>query len=96
MEDYYALLPQPLDLNSWTAWQFHDPKSGNGFVQVFRHNSREGKMQVALRGLTLGKSYNFTDPLGDAQKKINGADAMNGMTFSLEPMTSQIFEYEVA
>ena len=96
MEDYYSLLPQPLDLNGWTAWQFHNPKTESGFVQVFRRNSPGKTKQLSLCGLTADRSYYFSDPLSSTQKKVSGAEAMKGIDFTLAPMSSQILAYESA
>ncbi len=96
MEDYYPLTAQPLDLNGWAAWQFHNPKTGSGFVQAFRQNSAEGTKTLALRGLKADGSYHFTDPLGNTQRKLTGQEATKGIDFTLSPMSSQILEYESA
>jgi alpha-galactosidase len=96
MEDYYPLLPQPLDLLGWSGWQFHNPKTGSGFVQAFRQKSTEETKHLSLRGLAKDRTYNFHDPLGDAQRKMSGAEAMKGVGFTLATMESQILAYEPA
>lgn len=97
MEDYYPILPQPLDLHGWAGWQFHDPKGGSGFIQLFRQESPVATMSVPLYGLDAGNTYTFRDPLGSKSVKLSGTAAMkDGFPIQLDAMSSQIFVYERA
>jgi alpha-galactosidase len=96
MEDYYALLPQSLTLNGWDAWQFHNPRSNSGFVQVFRQESETPSVKLQLFGLQAGDSYELEDPLSGTTTQATGATAMkDGLSFELTQMSSQILLYQV-
>jgi alpha-galactosidase len=91
VEDYYRLLPAPADLEAWEAWQFHDPKNGDGFVQAFRTGSPEASRAIWLQALDARKTYRFTDVYTGASFQAPGAKAVN---FELPAMSSKVLVYE--
>jgi len=95
VEDYYALAPEPRDLYGWEAWQFHDPSTSEGFVQVFRANSAEPSNHFALQALKPHESYQFTDPYSGKMFQIAGADVISeGLVFNIPKKSSRILIYK--
>ena len=95
LEDYYPLTPQPRDLDAWEAWQFHNPKTGEGFVQAFRLGSAVGSMNFALKGLESGATYRFSDPDSGRIWRVSGAKAASeGIRFELTPSSSRVLIYQ--
>jgi alpha-galactosidase len=68
-KDYYPLTPWSDDPATLLAFQFHDPATGGGLVQVFRGPAtNEHRARLRLRGLDPTARYTVTDwdaPLGD-------------------------------
>ena len=94
VEDYYALTPQPRDLDAWQGWQFHDPKLDEGFVQAFRVQGPEAIKTLALHGLDPRATYRFTDPYTGRSFEMHGAAALStGIRFELPEMSSAVFVY---
>jgi alpha-galactosidase len=94
MEDYYALLPQSLDLKGWDAWQFHNPRTNSGFAQAFRQESEAPSLKIQLSRLRPGDSYEFEDPLTGTAMQATGEAAMTeGLSFELMQMSSRILLY---
>ncbi len=77
--DYYPLTPWSSDPEDLLAFQFNEPQSGEGLVQVFRGTaSNDYSALLTLRGLDPAAHYTFTnwdDPL--KQPVFNGADLMS-------------------
>jgi alpha-galactosidase len=92
--DYYPLTPQPRDVYSWEAWQFHDPDTDAGFVQVFRVESAEESKHFALKALDPRTSYQFSDPYSGKKSQMSGAIAISeGLQFRAPRLSSQILTY---
>jgi alpha-galactosidase len=93
-EDYYLLGPQNRSLESWSAWQFHDPKADEGFVQAFRLGATEGSRRFVLRGLRPDVGYRFTDPYtGKTLERKGGTLLSQGLEFNLSQTSSQVWLY---
>ena len=93
-EDYYLLLPQARTLDSWSGWQFHDPKTDEGFVQSFRLRSPKQTVKLPLKGLDGGSQYEFTDPYSGAAFKAPGKTLLaEGLEFALPEMSSRVLLY---
>ncbi len=45
---------------SWAAWQFHDPKAGEGFVQAFRLQSPETSRHRVAYSLNVRSTFAST------------------------------------
>jgi hypothetical protein len=94
VKDYYPLTPQPRDVSTWEAWQFHDPDTDEGFVQVFRVESAEESKHLALKALDSRASYQFSDPYSGKMFQMNGAIVISeGLEFRAPKMSSQILTY---
>jgi alpha-galactosidase len=93
-EDFYLLLPQARSLESWSGWQFHDPKAQAGFVQAFRLRSPEPVRKLVLRGLDAASEYILTDAYTGMSFDASGAKLISeGLEFSLSPLTSRVLLY---
>ena len=93
-EDFYLLAPQSRTLESWSGWQFHDPKTNEGFIQAFRIRSPEQKKRFLLRGLNAKSEYQFTDPYtGSTLKAAASRLASEGLEFDLPTMSSRVLTY---
>jgi len=93
-EDFYLLAPQAGTLDTWAGWQFHDPRTGEGFVQAFRTGSPRPSTRFPLHGLDPAASYQFSDPYTGQAFEVSGAAAMaEGLKFDLPPMSSRVLTY---
>jgi alpha-galactosidase len=94
VEDYYPLSDQPRDVESWSGWQFNDPKDRSGFVQSFRTNTTDAAHRLLVKGLDERERYRFTDLYSGESFDLQGTVAMkNGIEFKQAPMTSRVFPY---
>ncbi|RIK81648.1 MAG: hypothetical protein DCC68_08305 [Planctomycetota bacterium] len=66
--DYYPLTPYNLDAESWIAWQFDVPETGEGMIQAFRRDrSVYETARFPLRGVEPQSEYevrNIDQPKG--------------------------------
>jgi hypothetical protein len=93
--DYYLLIPQSRDLDNWQAWQFHDPKTDEGFVQAFRIRDGAPKGKIVLRALSREAAYQFTDIYTGENSKVTGNQATSeGLRFELPPLSSKVLMYQ--
>ena len=87
MGDYYPLAVQSRDLGAWEAWQFHEPATGEGFVQAFRLESGETSRGFALKGLDPRKNYRLTNPYTGRTMTATGEKLMHeGIRFQPGPV----------
>ncbi|MCX6358608.1 MAG: alpha-galactosidase [Armatimonadetes bacterium] len=86
LADYYPLTPYSLARTDWMAWQYHDPKSGEGAVQAFRRpESATDALTVRLRGLKSGATYVVEDMDGAPTRHLSGKALMReGLTLRLD------------
>jgi alpha-galactosidase len=95
VKDYYALAPGPCDIYSWEGWQFHDPRTGEGFVQVFRAQGVEASKRFGLKALNPQVPYQFTEPYSGKVFQIAGADVTSeGLVFDVPKQSSRILIYK--
>jgi len=96
-EDYYLLLPQSRTTTSWAGWQFHNPRSGKGFVQAFRLASPDSSRRLVLKGLEPRRRYRFVDPYTDDAFVASGATLVSqGLELKLPQMSSRVLLYSLA
>lgn len=103
--DYYPLTPYSLAADTWIAWQFDRPDTGDGCVQAFRRpDAASPTLTVRLRGLDESRSYRVDDfdrpvdrtgsiakPSEDAR---TGHQLMTeGITIELERRGSAVLRY---
>jgi alpha-galactosidase len=74
MKDFYALTPYAAaDNTAWLAWQFDDPESGGGVVQVFRRGeSFYESASLKLRGIDRAATYSITDLDTGSVRELEG------------------------
>lgn len=85
-EDYYPLTPWSTDPARWLAFQFHNPKTGEGIVQAFRGAASPGapgveEIRLHLRGLEPERLYRLEDwdAEGEGAKQAGAALAEPGL-----------------
>ena len=62
LADYYPLTPYSRCDQAWIAWQFHDPETEAGIVQVFRRAASPFTAATfPLQGLKADARFEFTD-----------------------------------
>lgn len=95
LEDYYPLSAQPADLESWSGWQFQDPKDQSGFIQTFRSKTADAAHQFFIKKLDERARYRFTDLYSAESFEMSGLTAMiKGIEITQVPMSSRVFTYE--
>jgi hypothetical protein len=87
-KDYYPLTPWTADAARLLAFQFHDPASGEGLVQIFPGTAatqRSGRLR--LRGLDPAATYMFTDWDAALERaEIRGAELIGtGLSVAARP-----------
>jgi alpha-galactosidase len=95
MHDFTPLFPYPATLDVWDGYQWHDPRSGEGVVMVFRPLSKESRQRVGLKWLDPGATYEFTDPYTRRTKRMSGKTlATSGLPIELKkPRSSLVLRY---
>ena len=93
--DYYPLTECRASETDFYAMQFHDPDRDEGFAQVMSNpQNPETRFTLALRGLTPGARYRFTDPeTGEGFEASAGALA-EGMQVELPAHSARLWFYE--
>lgn len=75
--DFYPLLPFTAGQDGWTAWSFHRPETGTGYLQAFRRPQNTVDKQIlVLRGLIGTAQYQLTDLASGAQTTTTGRALM--------------------
>ncbi len=96
--DYYPLTPWSIDPAQWLAFQFHQPSSGTGIVQVFcQPTSTDRSVRLKLRGLDPDARYRFVD--WDTPTEATGLTGAELMTDGLPVLAThdheaRVFQYE--
>ncbi|MBN1341296.1 MAG: alpha-galactosidase [Phycisphaerae bacterium] len=82
--DYYPLTSYSLAQDTWAAWQFDLPESGEGMVQAFRRtDSPYEAARFRLRGLDPLSRYVVTD-LDTGRSRAIGGGELTGKGLSIE------------
>ncbi|MHB1001611.1 MAG: NPCBM/NEW2 domain-containing protein [Armatimonadota bacterium] len=75
--DYYPLTKYDTDQDTWMAWQFDIPESGEGMVQAFRRpQSIFESGRLKLHGLDPDARYSVRDTDKKSSKSYTGAELM--------------------
>ena len=92
--DYYPLTPYSQDNQTWIAWQFDKPESGEGMVEAFRRDkSFYVSAAFCLRGLESGATYTVTNPDTAEKTQYTGKELMETglrMTISEKPGSAML------
>lgn len=85
LADYYPLTPYSRERTTWIAWQFDQPATGKGCVQVFRRPaSADAEMCLPLRGIKLDSRYKVTDLDSGQSRLLTGRElAEKGLTVTI-------------
>ncbi len=83
--EYYPLLEWSREADSWKGWQFQDPESNSGFVQLMRPAGCDvSDMTIKLYGLDRNTTYRLTDFDGVLSVSQTGAELMDrGLSVTL-------------
>ena len=72
-EDFYPLTEISDRRDTWAAWQFHNPGTQSGVVQVFRREKSPYETAAfSLYAIDAGSEYLFTDLDDNSQIRISG------------------------
>jgi alpha-galactosidase len=75
--DYYPLTSYSTEEDTWAAFQFDRPESGDGMVEVFRRGKSPFEAaRFQLRGLQPGTRYTVTDLDATGSKELTGREMM--------------------
>ena len=97
--DYYPLTTYSTGVDTWMAWQFDRPDTGEGMVQAFRREKcifETGRLK--LRGLQPGARYAVTDLDTNRTRSFTGRQLMEKgllVTISAQP-GAVVFAYQRA
>lgn len=95
--DFYPLTTWSTASNVWAAWQFNNPETGKGIVQIFRRpDSATNSMVFTLRGLQPTATYKvtFADISGYALMRTGTQLMQSGLNFSLAAGGATYITYE--
>lgn len=91
-KDFYNHGSVVLDNTSWAVWQYHDAERQSGIVMAFRRERSPFKeMEVTLRGLVNGKTYEVENI--DTKEVFEISDTLDIVL--PEMRSSVIFEYKM-
>jgi alpha-galactosidase len=83
--DFYPLFPQPQTMKEWDGWQFHDSKSGEGFILAFRVTSPQGEARLKFKSLDPARQYSLKDPYTGKEEVAGGRALMEaGLPLKLD------------
>jgi alpha-galactosidase len=93
-EDFYPLFPQPQTMKEWDGWQFHNPKTGEGFILAFRVESPQAAANLKLKKLQTGRRYVLQDPYHGTQQVVDGRALMEtGLPVKLDLRGTTLWKY---
>jgi alpha-galactosidase len=72
VKDFYPLFPQPQTMKEWDGWQFHDPRSGEGFILIFRAESLQETASPRFEALDKTAHYILSDPYSGKHEVVEG------------------------
>jgi hypothetical protein len=80
------------DLSGWIGWQFHDPKTGEGFLVVIRpQESPYGSAQVRWQAADSGRNYRLPSSDGPLLATKSDRELLAGWQVPpLGPVESQL------
>ena len=94
LKKYVPLFGQPIALEGWDGWQFHDPERDEGVVFIFRCLSPEVTSKVQLHWLNKSTTYQFSNLYNKEIKLYSGRELYIGVDVSLNTMReSQVWHY---
>ncbi len=93
--DFYPLTECDKSPAAWRAWEYYDPGTDSGAIQLFRGpESGTSEMTLKLSGLGGGK-YRLRNADGSLEKVVSGSALKKGYKFSLpEAESSDIIFFE--
>ena len=93
--DFYPLTECDKSPAAWRAWEYYDPGTDSGAIQLFRGpESETSEITLKLSGLGGGK-YKLRNADGSLEKVVSGSALKKGYKFSLpEAESSDIIFFE--
>ncbi len=94
--DYYPLTAWTRGDKAWRGWEFYDPKTESGFIQLFRPaNAAEEHRAVRLKGLDESATYELWNRETDEKAIIPAAVLLHeGFAMDMEAETAVTFTYK--
>jgi alpha-galactosidase len=85
LADYYPLTPYSRERNAWIAWQFDQPETGKGCVQVFRRpECADSEMCFRLHGVERDSRYKVTNLDSGKSQLLTGRELIEkGLTVAI-------------
>ncbi len=93
--DYYPLTPFSRRGDTWVAWQFDRPDTGEGFIQGIRHRAcAENSLTVYPKALNPTSTYVLENRETGAVREIDGSALLSdGFSFELPRRAGAIWFY---
>lgn len=95
--DYYPLTPYSLEKNIWIGWEYYRPKTGTGFIQMFRRaDATKDSETFRLKGLDPKAKYKITDFDDNRSVVVKGKELLDqGIKLTLpEKSQAQLIRIE--
>jgi alpha-galactosidase len=93
-KDFFPLFPQPMALEAWDGWEFHDSDTNEGFALVFRSRSPQEDVRIRLRGPRLGEKYSVEDPYSGRREIFDGKRLLEeGISLKLPLNGTRLWTY---
>jgi alpha-galactosidase len=94
--DFYALTENHRDNKKWTVFQFNEPETGRGALQVLRNNqSPDASITVFPLGLDEEASYSMVNEETGEKYEISGKAACNqGLKFTQPVRSGAVWFYK--
>ena len=85
--DYYPLTAWTRGDKAWRGWEFVDPKTGSGFIQLFRPaGAAEAHRAVRLKGLAPDATYELWNRETDEKAVASGYSLLHeGFAVDMKP-----------
>lgn len=96
-EDFYQLTELSDNLDVWCAYQYHDPKTSEGVIQVFRRERAPYKTAyLPMKAVDPSAEYVFTDSDDNSEFTVSGSTIISeGLALTInKKRTAKVFFYK--
>ncbi len=90
--DYYPLTPWSHGDTDWRGWEFYDPTTGGGFIQLFRPtHAPRATYTFKCKGLDPAATYELWNRENDEKATMDGKTLLQkGYSLTLEPESAVV------